>query len=183
MRPDAKKVFSGVLFDVYQWEQELYDGSVETFERASRIDTVEVFAVLPDKTLLYLEDHQPQREQAFHCLPGGRIDPGEDPLTAAKRELLEEAGYTSDDWETLDQIPLGRKVDHTTYVFIARNCQKIAEPSLDAGERIKVSTITLEALLEEVKQNRFDHHHLYARLLRAYFDPEARTELERQLFG
>lgn len=30
--PQAKKVFTGQIFDVYQWEQEMYDGSFETFE-------------------------------------------------------------------------------------------------------------------------------------------------------
>lgn len=56
-------------------------------------------------------------------LPAGVIEDGEDPLAAAQRELLEETGYTSDDWQ-----PLGRFVVHDNYgcgrahLFMARRC-------------------------------------------------------------
>ena len=40
---NAKKVFHGVIFDVYQWEQEMFDGTKEIFEKLKRPDTVVVF--------------------------------------------------------------------------------------------------------------------------------------------
>jgi len=47
--PDhAKRVFKGVIFDVYQWEQEMYDGARTIFEKVKRTDVVVVFPVLPD---------------------------------------------------------------------------------------------------------------------------------------
>ena len=57
--PDAKKVFSGVLFDVYQWEQKMFDGSVATFEKLKRPDTVVVFPVLPNGRIILTEQEQP----------------------------------------------------------------------------------------------------------------------------
>ena len=45
MPEHAKKVFSGVMFDVYQWEQEMYDGSTATFEKLTRPDTAQVIPV------------------------------------------------------------------------------------------------------------------------------------------
>ncbi len=51
----AKKVFSGVIFDVYHWEQEMFDGSRATFEKVKRADTVGVYGVLDDGRILLTE--------------------------------------------------------------------------------------------------------------------------------
>ena len=88
--PDnAKKVFGGVLFDVYQWEQELFDGTKTLFEKLKRPDTVVVFPVLDDGKIILTEQEQPGKEP-FIGATGGRVDEGEDILEAGKRELPEE---------------------------------------------------------------------------------------------
>ena len=61
--PDtATKDFSGVFFDIYQWQQELYDGSFKTFERAKRPDSASMVAVTPDKKIIVTEQEQPALE-------------------------------------------------------------------------------------------------------------------------
>ena len=91
--PDhAKVVFKGVMFDVYQWEQELFDGSKTTFEKLKRPDTVVTFPILPDGKILLTKQEQSGKEP-FIGATGGRVDEGEDILDAAKRELMEETGY------------------------------------------------------------------------------------------
>ena len=94
---NAKLVFKGQIFDVYQWEQELFDGSRATFERLKRPDTAVVFGVLPDGKILLTEQEQPGKPPYIGAT-GGRIDKGEEPLAAAKRELLEESGYEASEF-------------------------------------------------------------------------------------
>src|SRR3989344_3150543 len=84
----AKKVFKGIIFDVYHWEQEMYDGTKVTFEKLKRSDTVVVFGVLPDGKILLTEQEQPGKK-SFIGATGGRVDEGEDVLSADKRELIE----------------------------------------------------------------------------------------------
>lgn len=86
MPENAKRVFKGVVFDVYQWEQELYDGSKATFEKLKRPDTVVVFPVLPDGKILLTEQEQPGKDPFIGGL-GGRMDEGEDMLETAKRAV------------------------------------------------------------------------------------------------
>src|SRR6266567_4147904 len=89
---NAKKVFEGEIFDVFQWEQEMFDGSRKTFEKVERPDTANIIAFTEDGKVIILDQEQPGKDK-FVSLPGGRIDEGENPLEAAKRELLEETGF------------------------------------------------------------------------------------------
>src|SRR3989344_4677291 len=110
----AKKVFKGVIFDVYQWEQKMFDGSVDTFERLKRPDTVVVFPVLPNGKIILTEQEQPG-SRVFIGATGGRVDEGEGILEAAKRELLEESGYTAEEFTLWDaRQPIG-KIDWAVF--------------------------------------------------------------------
>src|SRR3989344_116268 len=127
-----KKVFQGKIFSVWQWEQELYDGSTKTFEKISRTDAAFIIGVLPDKRILLVWDEQPHRDG---CLTpaGGKVEPGETPEEAAAREFKEETGYAAQEitpW--FSEKPYG-KIDFINHCFIGRNVQKVSEPALEAG--------------------------------------------------
>jgi ADP-ribose pyrophosphatase len=178
----AKKVFEGKVFEIYQWEQVQFDGSIAVFEKAKRDDTVVVIASLPDKKLLLIEDEQPARGTVL-TFPGGRIDAGESPFTAVKRELLEETGYVSDEWTLWKAYQPITKMDWATYIFVARNCNKISEISLDAGERITLMPVTFDELIALSRDSRFQGEDIRLELTDAKFDSEARKLLEKIIFG
>lgn len=152
--PQAKKVFTGVIFDVYQWEQEMYDGTKETFEKLKRADTVTIIATNKDKIFLSREI-QPDRNKYFFSNFGGRVDKGEEPLAAAKRELLEEAGMKSDSWTLLTIDSLISKIDWSVYVYVAKNCQKVAPQKLDSGEKIEIIELKFEEFIDKVFEDDF----------------------------
>lgn len=178
---NAKRVFKGVLFDVYQWEQEMFDGSKATFEKLKRADTVVIFAVLPDGKIILTEQEQPGKEP-FIGATGGRVDEGEDVLAAAKRELLEESGYEADNYILWDaQQPLG-KIEWAIYTFIAKGLKKVADLNLDAGEKITLRPVSLDELIELGTKEGFYEKEIVPKLLEAKFSPEKKEEL-RKLFS
>lgn len=66
-------------------------------------------------------------------------DATEDILEAAKRELLEETGYESDDWEHLLTIPSNATIsDNYAYIYAARKCRKVQDQDLDVTEFLNV---------------------------------------------
>ncbi len=144
---NAKKVFEGKLFDVYQWEQEMFDGSVETFEKLARPDKANILAFTEDGKIIIIDQQQPGKEN-FLDIPVGRVDEGEDLEMAARRELLEETGYACDNIELWHSVQLINKIDWTIYFFVAKGCKKVAQQKLDAGEKIEVKLVELEEFLE-----------------------------------
>lgn len=179
---DAKKVFKGVLFDAYQWEQEMFDGSKATFEKLKRPDTVVVFPVLADGKIILTEQEQPGKIP-FIGATGGRVDEGEDILTAAKRELLEESGYEAEEFILWDAQHPVSKIDWVVYTFIAKGLKKVADMHLDAGEKIKLLYLTFDELIEVAtnKDTYFAEQEIISKFVEAKFDNEKKEEL-KELF-
>lgn len=136
----AKKVFTGVIYDIWQWQQELFDGSYTTFEMASRADVVSVIPIIGDE-LVILHEEQPSHPPRTG-FPGGHIDPGETPLQAAVRELHEETGMVFKNLKLVMVEDIGGgKLDWTAYRFIATGYIRTDEPHIDPGEKIEVEQV------------------------------------------
>lgn len=150
----AKIMAQGNFFKIWQWPQKLYDGSEVTFESVSRADTVTVLALTADKKVIMTKQTQPGFQE-FLSLPGGIIDEGESVLTACKRELLEETGFSSDDWHFLFSGQMNSRIDWANFYLVAKDCQQVAELKPDAGEKISVELVDLNQLPQLVKAKNF----------------------------
>lgn len=179
--PSARQVFKGELFDVYQWEQVLYDGSIAVFEKLRRPDTCYVIPVTANDTLLIVRQVQPGSQQFFGLI-GGRVEVGETYEIAARRELLEEGGLIPGTLELWDSYQFLPKIDWAIFTFIARDCSS-AEQSLDAGEKIEMVEVSFEELLELASKDSFGDLEVALRLLRIAADPEKRDAARRRLLG
>lgn len=145
--PDhATLAFKGKIFDVYQWQQEMYDGTTKTFEKVKRPDTVVVFPVLDDGAILLTEQIQPGMEH-FIDAPSGMVDAGEDILIAAKRELLEETGYEASEFILWKAVHPVTKIEWVCYTFIAKGCKKVRDQEVDNGEKVTLKPVSLDELL------------------------------------
>ena len=177
----ARRVFKGVIFDVWQWKQKMFDGSVEIFEKLQRPDTCNVITIVGDKIML-LNQRQPDWKKEKTSLAGGRIEEGEKPLAAAKRELLEETGYVSKNWILWkEQNPSG-KIIWTVYTYIARDCYFKQPPHLDAGEKIRTKLVSFNNFLMLSENVDFYEGELKSSFLRARFDKKYRDELFNLFF-
>lgn len=178
----AKKVFEGILFDVWQWEQEMFDGSVQTFEKVSRSASVGVLPITKDKKIILTVQEQPNMAE-FVSLVGGVVDPGEEVEHAAHRELLEESGCKTDDLELWYSVQPITKVEWPIYLYVARNCKKVAEASPDVGEKIKLKYVTWQEFLEIIYLDEFRDKELSLHLLKLMKNKAEFKKLESFLFG
>ena len=176
---NAQRAFKGVLFDVYQWKQKMFNGSFAPYERLKRPDVVNILPIIENKILL-TEEEQPGTG-VFLASAGGRIDPEELPLAAAKRELLEETGYEAANWFLWDAVQPVAKIDYAVYTFIAKECTKISKQDLDPGEKIKLRFYNFDDFLKVVLQKNFWDLELSLKVARIKDSPKKLKEM-KELF-
>jgi 8-oxo-dGTP pyrophosphatase MutT (NUDIX family) len=139
----AECMFKGVMFDVYQWQQKLYDGSETTFEMLRRPDTVSTIALV-DNRILVIDDEQPGRP-VIKKFPTGRVEPFDKGIVAtAQREVKEETGYTFKNWKLLKVWQFHPKFEWFVHLLLAWDVESKQATKHDAGEIIKVSLLTFD---------------------------------------
>lgn len=176
--PQAKRVFQGVIYDVFQWPQLMFDGSRATFEMLQRPDNLSVIPVHQGKIVVA---HVQQPHFApWIGLVGGRREGNEEPLLGAQRELKEETGLVSEDWEELAVFEPVPSVDFKIRVFVARRCRQVDEPQLDPGEKIRLEAVDWERFLEIVGSREFLGPEISRHIMRLQLCDKAALEEFRQ---
>ena len=110
---------------------------------------VNVIAVTPSQEAVLVRQYRPGLGRAILEPPGGAAD-GHDVsmLEAARRELLEETGYTSDDFiETGVIAPNPASHNNLMHCFLARNVQRVRQPALDETEHLEVVLVPFDELI------------------------------------
>lgn len=178
----AQRVFQGVIFDVYHWEQQQFDGTYKTFEALKRRPAVQVIAMTKQGTFIVLKEEQPQDERVGYSLVGGGTESYDQTIKeGAKRELLEETGMRCEKMELLEITHPGGKIDWPCYYFIAYGCELVQEQQLDSGERIEVIEVNFEEFLEIVEHENFRNKYFSNYLFRIVHTPEKLKELKEKL--
>ncbi len=95
-------------------------------------DYVNVVAVTESGELIFFRQTKYGVSGSSLAPVGGYLDPAEDPLHAAQRELYEETGYRATDWTALGSYCVdGNRGAGTAHLFLARNARQVAAPSAD----------------------------------------------------
>ena len=153
-----KKIESETLIDTYHVsvhkdKVQLPDGAViDDFYTVTIPDAAMVAAVTEDgQILLKSEFRYAIGAEVIEC-PAGMFEHEEtDPLAVARRELLEETGYSSDEWIYLGAtLESTSKLTNRMHLFLAKDCKKVSDQHLDENEHLDVMAVNLKAAVEMV---------------------------------
>jgi ADP-ribose pyrophosphatase len=108
----------------------------------------------PEPSILFEYQYRHAAKQFMWELPAGRIDNGENELAAAKRELIEETGYSAARWKRILKFYASPGfVAETMSIFLARGLKAgVAQP--EADEVIDVSFVPLKKAVEMVMKGK-----------------------------
>ena len=152
IRLDGELAYDGKFLKVSRDRITLPDGSITHREYIRHPGAVVILPLLDDGRVLLERQFRYPNDRVFIEFPAGKIDPGEDHLACAKRELEEETGYTGGDWQFVCTIhnAIAYSDEHLE-IYLARALVP-GTPKLDAGEFLETFTATVPELLEMVKR-------------------------------
>lgn len=129
----------------------LPSGMIEHFFIDVGKDSVQVVALTENNTILLVKQFRPGNEEINIELPGGGLDsPDENIESAARRELLEETGFQSKNFQFLVSVPYSPYSTGFRHSFLAKECFKAKEQELDPNEFLTVFEMPLETFKNEV---------------------------------
>lgn len=139
----SEQVFRGVLLDVRRDRVRLPDGAEAVREYVVHPGAVVIVAVREDGCLVFERQFRYPLRRSFLELPAGKIDPGEDILACAQRELREETGFEAARWQHLGVFhPCIGYSDERIEVFLAHGLTQVGN-ELDEEEFLEVLSLSL----------------------------------------
>ncbi len=113
---------------------------------------VAVVALTKQQEVLLIKQYRHGLGEVFTELPGGGAEEGESPLAAAKRELLEETGYSSEKMMEVGKVsPNPANYTNMVYFYLALDVEKVANQCLDETEEIDVFRVPLDEAIRTIK--------------------------------
>ena len=141
VRIETRQVFSGRLLQIKSDRVRLPDGTEATREYIVHPGAAMIIPILPDGRLLMERQHRYPIGEVMLEFPAGKLDPGEEALATAQRELLEETGFRAAHWEWLAGVhPIVSYSTERIEIFLATGLTEECA-RLDAGEFLETLAV------------------------------------------
>lgn len=140
-------------------KQEVFSGKYlqvtveDSVERVYLRQSVHTFLVTKDGKIRITVEKKLGSNDVKEKIQGGVLDEGEEPLTCAKRELLEELAMTAEDWRLFVVQNLSGTVNDMRHYFIARGLAQVTQETDD--EVLHTADCTLDELYEKAMTGAF----------------------------
>jgi ADP-ribose pyrophosphatase len=146
--------YDGHFLKVQRDTIRLPDGKISTREYIKHPGAVVILPLFDDGSILVERQFRYPLHRVFIEFPAGKIDPHEDPLDCAKRELQEETGYTATDWKFVATIhnAIAYSNEHLD-IFLARGLA-VGESKLDDGEFLETFKASIPDMLAWVREGK-----------------------------
>ena len=162
----GERVFDGVLLKVHRDVVRLPDGSEGVREYVKHPGAVAVVPLFDDGRVLLERQFRYPHHKAFIEVPAGKLEPNEPHLETAKRELLEETGYSAADWRRLGVMHTSIAcMDEAIELFVARKLRKERAAELEAGEFLETLIVPFDEAIAMVRDGRITDSKTMAALL------------------
>ena len=149
-------MFSGLIFDVNRIHVTLPNGHESARDVVRHRGAVAVVALTDDGRICLVRQYRTALDRVTVEIPAGKLDPGEDPLTCAKRELLEETGMVADRMAFLTTLATTPGfTDERIHLYMATGLT-FGPAHPDEDELLNVDLVPLDELIDAVLDGRIE---------------------------
>ena len=150
-----EKVYDGRLIKVYTKEVHLPNGVVKKYEMINHPGAVAILA-FDKEDIILVRQNRPAVDKAMLEIPAGKLEVGEDPLDAAKREFSEETGYEAKSMRYLGaMLPSVGYTNEAIHLYLASDLSK-GDMHLDEDEFLNVVYMNKNEFHQMVMNNEIE---------------------------
>ena len=143
-------IYDGRVFKLVRENVTLENGTTTDMEFIEHPGAAAIIPFLDDSRILLLKQYRHALKKDIWEIPAGTLDPHEKIIDCAKRELIEETGYSASGWHKLGEItPVPGYSNERIHIYLATELQP-AEQHLDADEVIQVQEVEFKDALEMI---------------------------------
>ncbi len=137
-------LYRGRIINVRHDRVKIPGGKIAFREIVEHPGAVAILALNEQGKVIMVRQHRQPAGDVLLEIPAGKLDPGEEPLECARREMLEETGLCSDDWhEIFAFYPSPGFCDETIYLFQAGDLKSGIATTCDPEENIAIVYVSL----------------------------------------
>lgn len=152
---DRTVSYSCEAFDIVTETLRIDEETHTDFDYLSEPPSVVILPFTPAGDLVVIDEWRQAVKARRRGLPAGTLENGEEPADGVHRELLEETGYEPGSISKLTTMePANGFSDALFHYFVAEDCTRAGEQSLDTDESISVTRSSLEEMLSMIKTDR-----------------------------
>ena len=145
---------TGRSFEFVQENVTLENGITVDLEIVRHPGAAAIVPFFKDDTLILIKQYRHAIGDYIWEIPAGTLDAEEAPIDCAKRELIEETGFSATDWAKLGEItPVPGYSDERIYIFQAKELTP-AEQNLDTDEMLNVHKVPLTDAVDMVRNGK-----------------------------
>lgn len=164
---DSQMMYDGRIIKVYKDNVELADGKKSFREVVRHSGGVVILAFKDEDTILLVKQYRYPTGETVLELPAGKLEKGEDPFEAAKRELEEETGYCANKWTDLGYINTSPGFsDEKLYLYLAQDLE-YTHCHPDEGEIIQAFEYKYDDVLKMIDNGEINDAKTICGLMRA----------------
>lgn len=161
-------IYKGKIVNLRVDDAELPDGTTALREVVEHPGGVCVAALTDTQELLFVKQFRYPYMETVLELPAGKLEYGEDPFAAGKRELLEETGAAAEHYRDLGKLyPTPGYCGEIIHMYLAENLH-FSEQHLDEDEFLEVRRIPLEEAFQMVMRNEIRDSKTQVGILKTY---------------
>ncbi len=155
---ESRRLHATPIFDLIQHHRQHPSRGGHDFYVLSAPNWINIIPLTPAGEVVMVRQYRHGIEDLTLEVPGGMVDPGEDPMTAARREMLEESGYDANEIVEIGKVHPNPAIQaNYCFSFLARDVRQLTKPEQNGAEETEVVTVPLVRIKDMIAGGEITH--------------------------